>query len=75
MSTTESPDRLGSVNPYHPPEGFTSHYEPPEVGGARYWKCDHCGVESVSWRTGEMTSEFVHRDECDNPYVGDTDGE
>lgn len=64
---------ISSTNPHHPPEGFTSHVEPHEVGGKRYWKCDHCGAESIYWRAEDMKSEFVHRDGCDNPVVGDSE--
>lgn len=56
-----------SINPYDPPAEFSRHYEPPEVGGEGYWRCEECGAESISWKRREMYSEFVHEDGCSVP--------
>jgi hypothetical protein len=60
---------LERINPHDPPQGFSTHVEPREVGGARYWRCEHCGAESIRWTERMMGRQIHHDDRCENPLV------
>jgi hypothetical protein len=62
-------ERLERITPHDPPQGFSTHVEPREVGGARYWRCEHCGAESIRWTERMMGRQIHHNDRCENPLV------
>lgn len=44
------------------PTGYSYHYEPPSQGGARYVRCECCGVEGVPAKPERLS----HRAGCPN---------
>jgi hypothetical protein len=62
-------DELGHLDPTMLPFAFSVHRESSQQGGKQYWRCEHCGVESIRFRPHVLTSTSAHRDGCDNPYI------
>ena len=61
MATTNATQETVSEEPY------TTHVEPPHVGGETYIQCRHCGAELLTSLGG--WTRLVHREDCPHAEV------